>query len=408
MVVLIFLMLGFGAVLFSVVGSFVVPLVDLLRRENAVRWWVGLPLVGPLLPLATTLFTFTEDGLNGRVFDDLGLVLVLFHLALAGLLAWSGLSLAVVRGLRPGGPTRRRFRTSVVAVVLLVLIGVQPVLWTVYDEALFYFLGWMGLGSFLGVCWVVFLNREGPYRLTEGKRWSAALLLASLFQFGLATAVLFEMVGFLDPADWGDVPSALFLGVVPVAVVLSLGLRLLAGPLPAAPFVLSLGVTPTVVLVPLSVAAWHPVRAGHELPAWVDLLGEPGPPRPLESSIDCVQYPGEAPFDCRVGWGQTFFAPLRSTPLTEFTRDDVLVDAGRTTLHNRWASGTPYELHEVDGLARIGTIPTLYPLGPELHVALRRLGRERVPLMVERSPRWTAQDFVSICASYPWTCTLSP
>ena len=381
------------------------PIVDLVRRENAVRWWLHIPLL-PTLLLPACVPMLLIDGVDGASIEDVSYLLAWFHFVVAGLLVFSAMALTVVRGLRPGGDTRRRLRTSVAAITVLVLIGVQPVLWAFRDEGMFFLLGWMSIASFAGVLWVLALNREGPYRLTEGKRWSAALLIVALHQFVLSASVFLQTLRSSYPDDWTAVPDAPFFWLTPVLLVLPLGLRYLAGPLPSQPFLMSLSSSATLVAQPVLVASWSPVDGDHELPAWVDLSGAPGRPLRLARHIDCVQYPGRPEVPCDDGWGQVVFAPTPTTPLSSIPRQDLLVGAGNTVVSGPWAYGTPRTIHEQNGLARIDDRPELYPLGPQLHDALRRLD-DRVPLLVDPSPRWTAQDFVSICASYPWECTLN-
>lgn len=415
-VVLFFFFLFAALVMASMAGP---ALADLLRRENAVQWWYPLPLIVCATILAPIPLIFLDDGLGWSAVEGLSMLLAFFHLALAGISLWLGISLAAVRGLRPGGPTTRKFRTSLVAVVVLALLGVQPALLALSDEDYLIGMSWLGFGCFAGIFWVAAVNRRGPYRLTEGRRWSAGFLLASFFQLGLCVAHFYWMIDHGYPHDAEAFTPVIWIAVGVVSATLALGLRFLAGPLPWQPLVACAASTPT-LLGPITLfSLWRPVPAGTPLPTWTDLSGQPGIDKGIERYMACVQVHGVPTSSCR-SWEQRFYAAPPDLPLDQIPDDvHLLAGSGKISTDSGWGWGAQATIRAAGNEAIATWVappdygtqpgpPVQVPVGPELQAWLKKAQTEEGVLMVERNPAWTVQDYISMCASWPWRCELMP
>lgn len=406
----LFALLSFGALC----GP---PIADLLRRDQAVQWWYHLPLLIPLIFLAP-LPLFFLDALSWSTVEGLSTLLAALHFTLAGVCLWQGIGLALVRGLRPGGDTSRRIRTSIGAVVVLALLGVQPVVVGLVDEDYAIALAWLGIGSFAGIVWVLVLNRRGPYRLAEGKRWSAAYLVASFFQLGLFLAHILWVTDLAYPRDAAFFGLTAWVVVTGLAAVLLFGLRFLAGPLPWQPLVACSATVVTLFPPPLLYLAWQPVPPGTELPAWTDLAGNPGVHKGIERYIDCIQLHGSPPSARCSKWSQRFYAAPPALSLDQVPGYvHLLADDGKISTDGGWGYGTRVTLRSAGEQVRVHVAPdaTGFPgselqldIGPALHAWLSSPDREEGVLMVERNPTWTVQDYISMCASWRWRCELMP
>ena len=408
--------LAFVAGIFSLIVLGSTPVADLVRRENAVPWWYHLPLLTTALFLAPVPLAFAWR-ITFSTVDAFGSLLMVFHLYAAGLCLWLGLALAAVRGLRPGGATQRRVRTSLVAVVVLVLLGLQPVVWSLVHEVYFFSLAWLGLGTFGGVLWVLAMNRRGPYRLSEGRRWSAAYLLASFAQFGLFFAHFVWLGRAADPSDLVWMTPGFWALLLPVVLVLVGGLRVLAGPLPWPPFV-AVAISALTLFVPTGLyQLWRPIPAGTPLPVQVDLVGGRGFAKGATRWMECAQIHGQPMEAGCPEWNSQYYAAPPDLPLTELPSTPVhlLVEDGRSSTEGGWGWGTRITVRRDGEGYRIDkghpydsprSEQHRFATAAELHAWLTDPRQTEGVLEVGRDPAWTAQDFVSLCASWRWQCAL--
>jgi hypothetical protein len=376
------LMLGGSAVLVAAPAA-----IDLVERaEHPSAWW-ALPFVlWPLPILVGVLIPAFEPAAFDRATAAAALGSV-FHLAGALFFTLLALGLAASRGLRPGGRTRRRWRTSVVACLLVPAAGVLALLgfWT----------SWGALLPGIAWFWVLALNRRGPQRLELGKAWSASLLVAAALQ--AAFTVAHQVV--LDDLEAGPPLFTSNLAVWGVAVVLGplvAGLRYLAGAIPWPFPVLSLA-TGLSLLGPLGLwALRETVPAGVTLPAAVDLRGEPFVPTSRVLRPECFWQPGD-PVEQRwpCAYNRYVLAPpdLALDQLPPEPR--IVVGEGLYALRQGTRWNGSLIVVEQDGRASIEGRPGSFALDATLHAELA--GAPSV--LVRRTPAWTVADLVAICGS---------
>lgn len=382
---------GFGGLWFLVPAA-----VDLVRQDERVGvWWgVGLaPIVPPAL-LALVVPTLQEPGME-RV-TVTGWLWASTWLAAAGCLLAMSMGLAVARGLRPGGETERRFRTTVVAALVLVLASVGVVVAIpILEEALV--LLWVVPAAWGGLFWVLLLNRRGPARLEHGRRASATWLFAAGSLFLTAVVLAVRALAVQEGVD------ATVVGVALAAIGGTLGLmaalRWLAGPLHRLTVGLALAANLTLLLPEVLLVTFRPLPSGAVAPAWVDVTGAAASNRRAVQRLSCVRLlPGEQTVGRCSPYGDgDLLAPpgLRMAEVTAW--GDFLVDNGRYSV---WImEPDPY------GPAQVVPVPGGWRVDGRVETTpeglIRALGKldpwEQVSIEVTDSI--TVQEFITICAS---------
>ena len=336
----------------------------------------------------------------------------LFHCAVAG--TWLVLScgLAFSRGLRPGGPTLRRRRTTALAVLALLGLLVVPWLPGLYA------LAWVTPACWAGLFWVVALNRRGASRLEQGKRAASAYLYAAAISFAVGSAhgaSIFGLEGiFLSPAQWGGVGVGM--------VVLVGGLRVLSGPPDSGPILVAAASGGSLLFPALLWWSFDPAPDDLELPVWEDFAGEASSsPDAVDRvlSVTVVRADGTLHHPESAGHWANLLLVERHTPLDTipFDYDGGLgVNDGRfrTPRWSRWAGFVVVSADD-EGQAVLSAGHALaphltgpHPLDASLPAVLREATGTDHQLIVVVSPHWTAQDYVSMCASLspPASCEL--
>ncbi|MEZ4321489.1 MAG: hypothetical protein R3F61_28715 [Myxococcota bacterium] len=379
--------------------------VDLVMRPEKVPAWWGAPLAVflPFVLMALITPALMDPGMD-RVFVPMfgwGFL----HLTVAGTLLGLATGLAAARGLRPGGETLRRRRTSVAAITVMLgllllpwLPGMLPLLWVVPPA-------WAGL------FWVIALNRRGAPRLERGKSVSASLLYASAVSFLIAMAHFAgALEGVGDPLDLG---ASAWAASILVLGGMAAGLRQLTGP-PAPGPLLAAAASGVSLLFPIGWSvAFRPVPSDVEVPRWVDLRGDSGSPTSAYGSHRCLQIVLPDGTERRVGPQCPYYSeavlidartPLDRIPASLENQSFLVDDAHRRT--SAWARyGDTLTVREEGGLAvmsdRLSAVPDTIrrPLDGALQDILLAQTDGHRPLRVERTPNWTFQDFITLCAS---------
>lgn len=392
--------------------------IDLVMREEQVPPWWAAPfaMFVPVVLMTLAAPVWMEPGI-----EQVGVTMIawgMLHLAAAGLLLALATGLAFARGLRPGGETERRRRTSLVAIGALLFLMVLP--WLPRLGATW----WVVPPAWAGLFWVIGLNRRGPQRLERGKSIAASMLFASAISFLIAAAHLVRGVDLVDGTELVSAPawivSLLALGL------LGGGLRFLAGPPAPAPLLAAAGSGLSLVFPAVWWMAFDPVPSDIEVPAWVGFDGKPGPTASGYGTHRCLTVVGrdgavrkEGP-RCPSGWNEASLVDAR-TPLDQVPVEEdytaYLVGSGvqKTNTWRRYATPVYAEPREGGRIALLPPPMSVYspdgtrppppePLavverGPALAEAVRKhTGTDR-PLHVTRTSGLTMQDFVSLCAS---------
>ncbi|MCB9671851.1 MAG: hypothetical protein H6736_18590 [Alphaproteobacteria bacterium] len=366
-------------------------IVDLVRRDDDLPLWSwGLPFV--LLLGLPVLGTMVVPVLERRPYDQamaaaVGWIFV--HLVAAFILLVLALGLAASRGLRPEGSTRRRRRTTIAAVLALIVLQLVP--WLPGQLALL----WLCPAGWAAVLWVVAMNRRGPARLERGKRASAAFLVASAVQLLIGLLHIRWFGTMEEPSLAVELQGTAWLAAGALAVMVT-GLRYLAGGVPPTVPLLSLATGLTLLLPPL----WFSTQAvpTTRLPVWEDLRGHPGGFLPTVRDADCILVPGTRFEGCsyRRLVGLEPETPLDTKALVE--GDELLVDDGRHYLQSWGFWSEPLRVEAVVGGVKLEGDPRVYPVDAALHEVLATRGEDR-KLEVRRTPLLTVQQFVSMCAS---------
>jgi len=405
---------------FLILPAVVLPaVVDLVRQPEQVPLWWGSPLVLllPFVPFVLGVPFALDPGMDRVLYSAVGWGLL--HWAVAGILLGLVMGLAFSRGLRPGGETLRRRRTTLGGVVVLLLSMVFPWIPGLWG------LMWVIPAAWAGLLFLIAFNRRGPQRFERGKAMAASFLFGSALSFLIGSA---HFVGAMSlGVDLLELSWYVWLGPVAVLGCLTGGLRWLAGS-PAPGPLLAIAASGLSLLFPIGWRLWfNPIPVEIKAPEWVDLMGQQGPPLPAYSTHNCLPITRAdgsqftAGGGCPDSWNEASLVDAR-TSLDRIPLDSValLVDGGRRRLPQRGRYGTMVYLREVDGQARlfdigaeadVWSVPISEPLpvGPELGEAIARVVGDQRPLMIERSVRWTVQDYVSMCASMPSrpSCSLS-
>lgn len=362
------------------------------RSEGLTGWWILPFLLVPLPVMLLLALPFGERDVLGQS-TLASAALGVGHLAMAAFFAVLGLGMAASRGLRPDGPTQRRRRTSLAAVVLLMV----PLLVPLLSLSLF----WMMSAFMVGVLWVVAMNRRGPSRMERGKALSAGMLVASGLQAGwvLAHGAWYtDLMG--NGSDFLIGPLELVVGGM-VLVLLVGGLRFLADSVHPLFPILSLlsGVS---LAIPM--AWWStrpPIPAHDRLPEWVDLMGDQPTQLSRVRHPECYWTTGQPvpeSYPCRYYLYALLpaDAPLSMAPPNAL----IAVEDGERAVqetYSRW--GPDLHVREVGGLAQVDGVEGTHAIGPALHAVLQSKALSDRPLRVHASPNWTVQQYVSMCAS---------
>ncbi len=388
---------------------FLLPAVlDLVIRDERVPLWYPAPLLLglPFLPLVLIAPQAQPQGLGRVMVSHIGWAM--FHTGVAGALLVLACGLAFSRGLRPGGPTLRRRRTSAFAILALLFLLIVPWLpggWP---------LAWSTPACWAGLFWVLALNRRGAGRLERGKSASAAYLIASFLSFGIGAAHGLRVVNL--EGTWMSVGQ--WIAIVTGAVVLAGGFRVLSGPPDAGPVLVAAASAVTLVVPALHLWMFDPVPDDVTLPVWEDFGGERwSAPDTIDRAgcVDIVRRDGSRvqQGDCTY-WTDVVIAD-REVILLELPHErDVGLAVGnghyQTPRWGRWQSVIMVTadaqgratLQNVDGTNSPPIPPELvgpHPLDATLSAALREAAGTERQLLVVASEHWTIQDYVSMCAS---------
>jgi hypothetical protein len=408
----------FGAVVFLVPA-----VLDLVIRDERVPLWYPAPLLLalPALPFVLLIPAVQPEGMGRALVAHASWAT--FHTAIAGALLVLAGGLAFSRGLRPGGSTLRRRRTSAVAILGLLGLLVapwMPGLWPLL---------WVTPACWAGLFWVVALNRRGPGRLERGKSAAASYLYASALSFAIAAAHGMRIVNL----DRQDLTTAQWVGVLIGAAVLLGGFRVLSGPPDAGPILVAAASGLSLVIPALYAWSFDPVPDDVEPPEWTDFGGRAHGDPELVERARCVSIHRADGTESRSGdcsyWVDTHIVDRR-VALTAIPPDleyGLMVDDGHfqtprwgrfeATIvvsadaegHARLELGAGYGVNA--HLGNVALEPSLagpHPLDAAFSDVLREATGTDRHLVVVASEHWTAQDFVSMCASLtaPASCEL--
>lgn len=382
-------------VLIGVLLTLLSPILDLIRRPVTVPWWWGAPLLLLLPGVAGIVLMYSTSPSGRDRFDMVSGGLGFLHLEAAGLLLWMTLGLVLSRGLRPGGETRRKRRTTAVSLALLVglLLSVLSVPWL---PSFLLLMLWVHIPAWIGLFWVALLNREGPPRLMNARRASAGWLVASAVCAGFALLhPVLHLGGRIDVEFW------IWAGMSAVAVLGFVGgLRVLTPIGWVAPAVATIVGAMSLAIPSLWLALYRPLPDGVVVPEFVNLLGERGPTLPL-ARLSCIVVFGKESQSCGpydADYGQLAIPP--DAPLSKLrisSGQTFLVNQGLGSLTSWSRYETPLVIREVNGRAEVMDAALTFEVGPGLHAYLQQFPTR--PLVVVRTPNWTMADFVAMCAS---------
>jgi hypothetical protein len=393
--------LGF-VVLFvlSLMGTSLIAAADLVRRSEGTPWWWSL-CVAPLGVVAVgwvAMWLATwEYGYSSVETGTVWIVLVAWASALVALCLV--LQICAVRLLRPEGEGTWNRRTLVpLGTCLLVWLGSGALVASNPEVAVL----WMpvccfALGSAL--CQVT-LGRTGTRRLDGHRATTTAILCASAATAWATGTVSVFTDAVRDPAVSPWVLNWVWINGMSVAV-LALCMRWAHGRQRGWPWLVGGGLVGLACLPGLMWRVSPPVVPDFAVSAWVDLTGAPG--GPARPDVDGPNMSNGTP--SAYLWGPWRASYAAETPMTAIQGNPsaVIVGDGRwTTSHRGPRLGEEVVVERVGDQVFVAETPVDWPLG--VHAALQAYDAyDRV--LVKVSEDWTVQDFVSMCASFPGTCS---